>query len=57
MPGVVEAIAAFLKILNDSGVASQYKNAYDRRTLEEKQLKKNVEAMKDAPPPKGAPNA
>ena len=52
MPGVTEAIVAFLKILNDSGLATQYKNAYDRRTLEEQQLKKNVDAMKDAPPPK-----
>lgn len=58
MPGAIEAIAAFLGILNDSGVAKQYKAAYDKRTAEDLLLKKNVDAMKDAPPPnKGAPNA
>lgn len=51
MPGVVEAIAAFLGILKDSGLATQYKNAYDKRTAEEKRLHDNVDAMKDAPPP------
>lgn len=51
MPGVVEAIGAFLGLLRDSGVAEQYKNAYNKRTEEEKRLHDNVGAMKDAPPP------
>lgn len=58
MPGAIEAIAAFLGIINDSGIATQYKAAYDKRTLDDQRLKANVDAMKDAPPPnKGVPHA
>lgn len=58
MSGAIEAVAAFLGIIKDSGVALQYKEAYDKRTREDQKLKANVDAMKDAPPPnKGVPHA
>jgi hypothetical protein len=57
MPGVTEAIAQFLSLLNKSGLAERFKDAYDKRTADDKKLKDNVAAMKDAPPPNtGEPN-
>lgn len=52
MPGVAEAIKAFLDLLNKSGVPEQIKSALEKRREDEKKLHDNVLAMKDAPAPK-----
>ena len=51
MPGVTDAILAFLTLLNKSGLPEQYKEAYDKRSVEDKKLHENAMGMKDAPPP------
>jgi len=51
VPGVTDAILAFLTLLNKSGIPEQYKTAFDKRTEDDKKLHENAMGMKDAPPP------
>lgn len=58
MSGTTEAILQFLTLLNSAGIPQKFKEAFDKRTAEDKQLHENVAKMKDAPPPNtGEPNA
>lgn len=54
MPGVVEAINAFLALVNKSGIPEKIKSTFDKKRADEAKLHDNVAGMKDAPPPKKA---
>ena len=51
MPGVTDAIKSLLDFLNNAGLPQRIKQAFDKRTEDDKKLHDNVAAMKDAPPP------
>jgi hypothetical protein len=58
MPGIVDAINAFLELVNKSGVPQKIKEAFDKKREDEAKLHQNVQEMKDAPAPTkpGGPN-